>query len=106
MATPPVLTSDSLTSYQDLEYKFELKYSEEDYHPDTYMSFGFARDAGTNSNTFEHTTCQTQHANRCFEINISVCAYVSEIFPNLTEYSKDLLNSRLDPLIQTFRFLD
>ena len=66
----------------------------------------FERDAGTHSNTFEHTTYQTQHARHCYEITVSVREYILDVFPDLTEYSKDLLNSKLDPLIQSFRFLD
>jgi hypothetical protein len=65
-----------------------------------------ARDAGTHSNTFEHITYQTQHAEHCYEITVSVREYRLDVFPDLTEYSKDLLNSKLDLVIQSFRFLD
>lgn len=66
----------------------------------------FSRDAGTNSTTFEHTTYQTQYAKNCYELNVDVREYVLTVFPDLTEYSKDLLNAKLDPLVQSFRFLD
>lgn len=161
-AAAPVPTQDTFVTYQDLQNKFELKYSAEDYSPDSYKYPGEAfallldvntifvgnnlegvrvnvaanpvclsldgygltasiedvsingidftkyseRDAGTHSLTFEHTTYQTQHAHRCYEITVSVREYLLDVSPNLTEYSKDLLTSKLDPLIQTFRFLD
>lgn len=65
-----------------------------------------ARDAGTHSLTFEHITYQTQQTENCYEITVSIREYVLDVFPDLSEYSKDLLNSRLDPLIHSFRFLD
>ena len=161
--TPSITPAGVLTTYQDLKNHFELKYSEEDYYPDTYRYPGeavallldvnklfagknleevrvnvsvnptcrsidgyssltsdiedveingvgftryFARDAGTNSNTFEHTTYQTPYAENCYELNVSVREYVLAVFPDLTEYSKDLLNAKLDPLVQSFRFLN
>jgi len=65
-----------------------------------------SRDAGTNTMVFEHTTYQAQYAENCYELNIRVREYVLTVFPDLAEYSHDLLNAKLDPLIQSFRFLN
>jgi len=65
-----------------------------------------ARDSATSTNVFETITYQTSHHRNCYEIHTSIREYVLEVFPNLTEYSRSLLDTKLDGLIKTFRFIE
>jgi hypothetical protein len=64
------------------------------------------RDSGSKSNIFETITYQTIHHNSCYEIHINIREYALDRFPNLTEYSRTLLDMKLNDLVTTFRFIE
>ncbi len=64
------------------------------------------RDSGSGINVFETITYQTTHNGNCYEIHTRIREYKLDRFPNLTEYSRTLLDTKLDSLIETFRFLE
>jgi len=63
------------------------------------------RNGGTMANIFETITYQTTHNGNIYEIRIDIREYRLDSFPNLTEYSRTLLDTKLDSLIRTFKFL-
>ena len=65
-----------------------------------------ARDSASKSNTFETISYQTFHNELCYEIHTNIREYNLDRFPELTEYSRTLLDTKLDSLIKTFRFLE
>ena len=64
-----------------------------------------ARDSGTSTNVFETITYQTTLNGNCYEIHTNIREYVLKVFPDLTEYSRSLLETKLDDLIKTFRLI-
>lgn len=64
------------------------------------------RDSGSGANIFETITYQTTYNGNCYEIHTNIREYRLDMFPNLTEYSRTLLDTKLDSLIKTFRFLE
>ena len=62
------------------------------------------RDSGSSTNIFETITYATIHNNKCYEIHISIREYRLDAFPNLTEYSRGLLDTKLERLIASFKF--
>lgn len=65
-----------------------------------------ARDSGSGTNVFETITYQTTHNDNCYEIHTRIREYRLDVFPNLTEYSRSLLDAKVDSLIKTFRFIE
>lgn len=64
------------------------------------------RDSGSGINIFETITYQTTHNGNCYEIHTNIREYRTDRVPNLTEYSRELLDMKVDNLIRTFRFLE
>ena len=64
------------------------------------------RDSGSGINVFETLTYQTTHNGNCYEIHTRIREYRLDRVPNLTEYSRTLLDTKLESLIETFRFLE
>lgn len=65
-----------------------------------------ARDSGSGTNVFETITYQTTHNDNCYEIHTGIREYRLDVFPNLSEYSRSLLDTKVDGLIETFRFIE
>ena len=64
------------------------------------------RNSGSGTNVFETITYQTTYNDNCYEIHTMIREYRLDRFPNLTEYSRSLLEIKLDNLIGTFKFLE
>jgi hypothetical protein len=64
------------------------------------------RDSGSGINIFETITYQTTHKGNCYEIHTSIREYRTDRVPNLTEYSRTLLDKKVDALVETFRFIE
>jgi hypothetical protein len=64
------------------------------------------RNSGSKSNVFETLTYQTTHNGNNYEIQINIREYRLDRFPDLTEYSRTVLDTKLDSLIKTFKFLE
>jgi len=64
------------------------------------------RNSGSKSNIFETITYQTTHNGNSYEIRIDIREYRLDRFLDLTEYSRTLLDTKVDSLIRTFKFLE
>jgi hypothetical protein len=64
------------------------------------------RNGGTSTNIFETITYQTTHNGNIYEIRIDIREYRLDSFPELTEYSRTLLDTKVDRLIKTFKFIE
>jgi hypothetical protein len=64
------------------------------------------RDSGSGTNIFETITYQTTRNEQCYEIHINIREYRLDVFPNLSEYSRALLDTKLNDFVNTFRFIE
>ena len=65
-----------------------------------------ARDSGSGTNIFETITYQTTHNGNCYEVHTSIREYRTDRVPNLTEYSRIWLGTKLGILVRSFKFIE